>query len=128
MKFELDMLTPVPSLNQYLRWHWTKQRRYRKVISGELWVSLRQNHPGKITPINPARVTITVRQRQASHFMDDDNMRGGCKPLMDCLVDLGLIKDDAPEFLVNGCAEYRQVVDKTPGAHIVVEESDAVNV
>ena len=128
MRYELHMATKVPSLNEYLGWHYMKRQRYRVGtkkrpggILQELWASLREQHKGQVVAINPAHVSITIYQRQRSHFMDDDNLRAGCKPLMDCLKGLGLIVDDAPEYLVNGRANYKQVAAGKVGAVVVVE-------
>ena len=38
-------------------------------------------------------------------LLDDDNLRGGLKPVRDCLIAAGFIKDDSPKW---GVFEYEQ--------------------
>jgi Holliday junction resolvase RusA-like endonuclease len=41
-------------------------------------------------------VRIVRRYRSARYELDHDNLVGGCKPLVDALVKVGLIADDRP--------------------------------
>lgn len=45
----------------------------------------------------PRHLSITVRH--SGQERDYDNLVGGCKPLVDCLVDQGLLVDDSPVWL-----------------------------
>jgi hypothetical protein len=40
-------------------------------------------------------------------LLDDDNLRGGLKPVRDCLILAGFLKDDSPKW---GVFEYEQFV------------------
>jgi hypothetical protein len=56
-------------------------------------------------------------------LLDDDNLRGGLKPVRDCLILAGFLKDDSPKW---GVFEYEQFVlsqspfDKRPALIIEI--------
>jgi hypothetical protein len=52
--------------------------------------------PGKGESAQRARLRIT---RCARRLLDQDNLYGGAKPLIDCLKSSGLIEDDSPEHI-----------------------------
>lgn len=52
--------------------------------------------PGKGESPQRARLRIT---RCARRLLDEDNLSGGAKPLIDCVKQAGLIVDDSPEHI-----------------------------
>lgn len=86
---------PTPSLNELLRWHWTKRRTRAAHIARAL--SLGSARQGGPTGPGKRRVTIT---RHSSRLLDVDNLVGGCKPVIDAMVKLGWLVDDSPEHVV----------------------------
>lgn len=46
----------------------------------------------------PQRAHLRIT-RFGSRLLDDDNLRGGAKPLIDCLKESGLIEDDSPKWI-----------------------------
>lgn len=89
----------TPSLNEWQRMHW----RDRVNLGDRMKVVARfvaQKHGPH--PAEPARVEIT---RHSVGVLDQDNLVGGCKPLVDALVSAGLIVDDSPQWL---SASYMQ--------------------
>jgi hypothetical protein len=47
---------------------------------------------------SPQRAHLRIT-RFGQRLLDDDNLRGGAKPLIDCLKEAGLLHDDSPEWL-----------------------------
>jgi len=107
----ITLSAPTPSGNAVLRMHYEKIRRMQKAWAWEIRVTMKKYYPAIIIPPMPrARITIT---RYSAGTLDDDNLRTGCKPLIDVLqpmghpskFGLGIIAGDAP--LQVQC-EYRQ--------------------
>lgn len=92
------VLRRIPSQNssQYRHWsHYTRER--------DAWfLALRRALPPNTPPLGKVRLRITSYR---SRLVDFANLVGGAKPIPDCLVRLGYIRDDGPEWF--DC-EYRQ--------------------
>lgn len=97
IKFVLS--APTLSLNALLRTHWAFRKTHQRKIAREIaWQTMR------VRLFDPAHVTIT---RYSVGTLDEDNLVGGCKPLVDVLKPasgknphgLGLIGDDTPDRL-----------------------------
>ena len=108
---EIIMEFPLlpPSLNDWLK----MSRRIRakqslkRAMHFECLCALHRRYgPGGVAwATQPRRLTITVIRRR---LLDHDNFVGGCKPLVDVLVNLGLLIDDRPSALIGGKGEYYQ--------------------
>lgn len=113
IRFRLS--APTPSLNETLRWHWAKKKKAQKAMawgiktqptSGSVttWDATRRCTVEDYCPIPRARVRIT---RHGSRLLDEDNLIGGCKGLVDVLkpasksnpYGLGIIAGDEPDKL-----------------------------
>lgn len=46
----------------------------------------------------PQRARVRIK-RYGYRILDADNATGGCKPLIDCLKEAGLIENDSPEYI-----------------------------
>lgn len=68
----------------------------------------------------PRRVTITRYWAKGQRAYDRTNLAGGMKPLLDCLVELGLLVDDSEQW----CKDYyrQQGPCDQPGIGVVIEE------
>lgn len=84
----------TPSRNEVDKWHWGKRNRFREALELEVFAyltpKLRQAFP--LDPRNVIRIT-----RYSPGTLDDANMIGGCKQLVDALVRCGVIEDDADD-------------------------------
>lgn len=86
-----------PSLNEYLRLHWTARRRL-----GETWdwlvrvAALEAGGARSTSPPAFARVTITLCYPTRQRVRDLDNATGGIKATLDSLRHNRLIVDDNP--------------------------------
>ena len=96
----------TPSLNKYLRMHYRDTSKLRR----EYWLLVtcearRILGVQKHRPVAHRRIRIVRMQPFESRTLDHDNLVGGCKPLVDALVDAGLIAGDSPEWVT---IEYAQ--------------------
>lgn len=82
----------ILSLNVTQRMHWATRSRHRKSWQGIVALAF-----GKRKKTQEKRkVTITsYRKRDYDH----DNFVGGCKPVIDALVKVGWLWDDAPKWV-----------------------------
>ena len=88
--------------------HWSKVRKKRK-----MWARLARVYVGlpDLEPKTKRRVKIT---RYSSGTLDQGNFIGGCKALIDSLVDLGWIVDDSPKWVtIEYCQEKKRNGDST---------------
>ena len=95
IKFEI----PVKLINNntYLRMHWAKRKQYHQCLEDEIYCAV----PYKCNN-GPPRAKKTVRMTyitKAKKPYDKDNLYGMCKPVVDRLVDLELLRDDSPDCL-----------------------------
>ena len=103
----------IQSNNNFVRAHWTRYQKYKKewfeVIG---WLLRRRPSP----PDRKMRIVITSRRKI---LLDDDNLRGGAKPIPDALKKLNIIRDDSPEWFQ---AEYRQEISAQESTTIEIYE------
>jgi hypothetical protein len=85
-----------PSLNVTRKGHWTSRHRRRKHWSMLVLVAKSEAKTFHVKPFPRARVTI---ERHGGKAMDQDNLAGGAKDLVDGLCDNGFIVDDDPAHL-----------------------------
>ena len=94
MNKELNItVSQSPSLNKIITRKWAEsnwRKRYERELKGySLLVP-------KISKYIFANITIT---RFDPHILDNDNIVGGCKPLLDALKNEGLIYNDDPSHV-----------------------------
>lgn len=91
----------LPSLNALLRMHWAKRRRVKQEIGGLLAFTV----PPGCKLSEPVKRSVLI-VRRGGKTLDADNLAGGHKPLVDCLVELDLLWDDSPAY---AALEYGQI-------------------
>jgi len=94
---EVTLTIPIvtPSLNETKKWHWTKERRYWK--RNWDWLILAEIQRIRRRYL-PSGVHVEVRvKRFGDQLLDEDNLAGGAKGLIDLLVQHGLLVDDHPD-------------------------------
>lgn len=96
----MNLLIPIPSLSQnvYQRMHWSQQKRHKDDLFLLLKSSLQLRGGEKVLPPRFTVVEIQIT-RYGAKKLDQGNLVGGCKPLLDALKDLGAITDDSPKWL-----------------------------
>ena len=102
-RFGFTLPYALPSLNKLLRMHWSERKKEAKRMS-ESVAAVTAHLPKGAKPPEHARVTVV---RYASRAMDEDNLYGSVKHLLDVLqpkserhpFGLGLIAGDDPAHL-----------------------------
>ena len=98
MDIVLTLPERTPTLNQWQRMHWAKRR---KLTERFAWLLVQSNR-GTRPSVPIARCVVSVIRYAPSTLPDLDNLYGGVKPLLDCLVPcsalhpfgLGYVADD----------------------------------
>lgn len=101
----VDVFVPklVLSLNKFKGRHWSYYSRVKKGWLAALTLIMRAGEHRRAFQ----NVRIIAYYESTRNFLDDDNFRGGCKPVVDCLKNLGWIKDDSLKWVR---VEYEQKV------------------
>lgn len=107
----------TPSLNEWLNWHHLRRHRWGLRAERALVASLRLQGLPVDLECNERRAVLVERFGRPGHVLDDDNLRGGCKGLVDALRRLGLVHDDSPRWMV---ATYVDVRRRGERPHTVV--------
>lgn len=106
IRFEIEERSP--SLNTVH--HWLRKRaweydKYKSRTKKVVHVRCKEQRGWKAaTTKRFMRIT-----RRSPRKLDDENLRGGCKVIVDALVEAGVLKDDSPTWVER---EYRQVKGK----------------
>ncbi len=81
----------VPSQNQMHYGHWSVYTKER-----DLWFVLLRQQLRPCSPVNkPVRIAL---RSYRTRLLDYANLVGGAKPIPDCLIRLGYLKDDSPDW------------------------------
>jgi hypothetical protein len=103
----LVLTYPTPSQNEWDRMDRFGRHRWGKRCEKDLLTSLLVQ--GLRTGTCTERRAVTVeRFGRLGHVLDDANLRGGCKGLLDALVRLGLLCDDSPRWMVDRYEDIRR--------------------
>ena len=102
----------VPSQNTTDREHWTDTRKRRKRYDTQIALAIvlkyrKKERNGMLS--SPKDMLVTIHSQRKRLILDDANLRGGAKGLVDAIASIGLIYDDADEFCT---IEYTQVAGK----------------
>ncbi len=96
----LSITVPVPtnSPNEWVWKHWSKYREIKKGWLDRLYsASIQHCGIGKFGhPVENASLTI---ERVGIKELDEDNLKGGVKPVIDCLIKLGFLANDTPDVI-----------------------------
>ena len=117
--FEIDRLTP--SQNELAR-RYRNRHAYAKLRTEfELWIMAGMAN-GRIPKATGRRkLTITRYAKSKRYLLDRGNLVGGCKPLLDAAIQMGLIMDDKEELLDD---HYEQeVCAKRPRTEVEVTDA-----
>lgn len=108
---EISITVPVPT-NTPNEWVWKHWSAYRDIKKG--W--LKRLHAASIRhcgrgifgqPIENASLTI---ERRGLKELDEDNLKGGVKPVIDSLIQLGFLANDTPD-VIQVMDVYQTLVD-----------------
>lgn len=92
----LEIPAVPPSLNLLLRMSWPRRHAVQTKWRKWVWATLHEHgrHPGK--PLERARITIN---RRSTGQLDQDNLHGSVKPVLDALTYNDVIVDDSPNHI-----------------------------
>jgi len=96
---EVTLIPPPPGPNGpkgLIRMHWSKRYKVATRIVKEIWAQMQGQH---LSFKKPATISAT---RYAIKMMDEDNLVASLKIPIDCMVKLGILRDDSPEHLKLG--------------------------
>jgi len=116
---ELRIPKATPSLNAMLGQFWHKRTKQKKEWR---WLVRAARLEAKVfldAPLAKARVTIT---RHGRRICDTDNLYGGQKMLIDCLVREGILANDTPEHVE---LLVKQKLTNSPHTIVQIERIDA---
>jgi len=112
----------IPSQNITDREHWTAKRkrrnRYDEQIALAILLKYRKKDRNKILS-SPKNMKLTIHSQRKRRILDDANLRGGAKGLVDAIAGLGLIYDDADKYV---SIEYTQDTGKPYFTQITIEQ------
>lgn len=115
LEFTIPLLTP--SLNTYIRMHWRKRKKQKKLLLDEVWLAVPQVQRHAFE----GRVALSIT-RYSTGTLDADNLAGGLKMLIDCLqpspLGIGLISEDSPDVIAK--FEPKQVRVRAPNEHKMI--------
>lgn len=127
MTITLSIPEPTPTLNQWQRMHWAQRR---KLCERFAWL-LKLGNPKKQGK-EISHCQIVIYRMSPGARPDWDNLYGGFKPLLDCLVmptkshphGLGWIVDDNPACIdqLIGVSIDTRKAGKITGTKIVINE------
>lgn len=116
IKLTLPIVTE--SNNKLLRMHWAVRRRLKVGYMDELLVAMNtSNYATRELQAQKKRECHIISYRK--RLLDKDNLYGGIKPLVDCLVEWKLLKDDSPD---NVTLIVKQKKSKHPKTIIILKE------
>ena len=119
MNWTLRIEKPSPSQNEFAFAHWRKAK-----ASKDAWKLLIRGAPGFLEiPRAHGKRRLTI-ERHAKGTLDEQNLIGGAKGIIDDLVQLGLLVDDKPAFLDLGKPVQARVQkhEKRPYTLLILEE------
>lgn len=115
IRIVVDM--PTPSLNETQRMHWAKLRRlYQK---WQLHVFARA-FEARAEPASGKRRVII--ERRGKRYLDEDNLFGGCKIVIDALKNEGLLVDDNAENMELKVVQTKPEKGSLPCTIITLED------
>lgn len=120
----LELPYAPPSLNQLMAWKYREPYRYKRFkAETEQLIELRLAEQKMYPPPKAQAKRRVSFIRFSAGELDDDNLRGGFKPVRDALKTIGLIRDDNARWLE---AHYAQVKVKPGAQSMRIEISEAV--
>lgn len=96
----LTVTEVVPSLNKLLRMHWSARRKLIKKWQWLLWLEI--SRAGGLDTFPKGKVEVRIT-RSSYHALDQDNLNGSAKIVLDALKINRVIPDDSPHHIALIC-------------------------
>jgi hypothetical protein len=113
--FQIDSLPKMP--NQILGSHWRTRSEHARLWKRLVWAAIANKKPR--APLQRATVTLA---RHSSVEPDDDGMRGSFKPVLDALVQCGVLVDDKRENIGSPICFWVKAPPKKGRIVVIVEQ------
>jgi len=110
-----------PSLNKLMRMHWAAKSRLRSKYGNAVFALLSAKGWRFREKNNIPRASVKIIVYQRTRRLDQDNLIGGMKPLIDGMRDAGVIRNDSPAW-IDFPAPVQGVDREYPRVAITVEE------
>ena len=101
----ITISTPPPSLNKLLRMHYLARGRLKRRIQKEVWFQVKHHRAKGFK--GTMRRALLSGTRYGPKPLDEDNLIGSLKPVIDALCWSHVISDDTPDHLKIG--EIKQI-------------------
>lgn len=98
MTYRLIVLLPSPSQNTRDSQHWGTRHKTK----GTWWWCIRACPGFLFVPPAAGKRRVTIERHTRAVFQDPANVIGGCKGIVDDLVDLKLLKGDTEQWVEHG--------------------------
>ena len=111
----------IPSQNITDREHWAARKRRNKKFREQIALAILLKFKKKERDLifsKPKNMLVNIHSQRKRRILDDANLRGGSKGLVDSLVRLGLIFDDDDKYV---SIEYTQDTGKPYFTRISIE-------
>lgn len=113
---EIEVPEVAPSLNRLMRMHWATRRALRKKWEWVVWYEAYRVQ-GAAAIRYDGRVSVRI-VRRSHHVLDEDNLHGAAKLILDALKSAKVIQDDSPAHITLTCEQEkgpaRTVIQVTP--------------
>jgi len=106
MPWTLRINRATPSQNTRDAQHWARRHRDK----GVWWWSIRAAEGFLAIPRAATPRRLTLERHARTRPQDEANVHGGCKGLVDDLVQLGLLVDDSPKWIEHGTPRHVPLV------------------
>ena len=106
----LEIRKKIKSNNVLLRSHWSTRRTDKKEYALLVRSQMRLK---KIVCAKEKEKYIIMIISYRKRLLDKDNLYGGCKQLIDAIIDEGLIYDDSPKYLDLKVEQFKAKEDHT---------------
>jgi hypothetical protein len=102
--------------------HWTVKHKDRNDWLKHVTVAtlLQGWKPGPLFP-KPFKRAVKIEVHSAARFMDPDNLQASRKPILDSLVEMGVLYDDAAEYCESTITQHKST---RKDARTIIEISD----
>lgn len=107
------------SINSQNNMHWATKHKWKKAWEDEVYFSMMEHRSYfKKIPIPYLKLKIIYYNVQV---MDEDNLRGSVKPILDGIVNAGVIYDDSPKYLSHTVEQVKVHKRKEQGVELIFD-------
>lgn len=122
MTWRIMILRPTPSQNTREGQHFMTRHKDK----GVWWWLIRGAEGFLSIPRATGKRRLTIERHARTVPQDEANVHGGCKGLVDDLVQLGLFKDDSPAWIEHGKPLHVPLKPKEkPYTVLIIEDVEA---